>query len=167
VSEERWVVIPGWDRFQHYKDRDPPWIKLYTDLIHNEEWLGLTCHQRGVLVSLWVEYAASGRQLRGNTATLTRRLGDRVTNRTLERLRQAGFVEFSASKPLAPRYQDASPEGEGEREGERERKKVERKKPRYVDPTRSVPRNGTVCPHCGVPVSGPHALAEHIDNVHW
>jgi hypothetical protein len=34
----RTIHIRSWDRFQHYKDRDPPWIKLYRDLLTTESW---------------------------------------------------------------------------------------------------------------------------------
>jgi len=33
------LSVKGWDRFQHYKDRDPPWVKLYRDLLTSESWL--------------------------------------------------------------------------------------------------------------------------------
>lgn len=36
----------GWDRFQHYKDRDPPWVKLYRDLLTTESWVLGTDHSR-------------------------------------------------------------------------------------------------------------------------
>jgi hypothetical protein len=39
-----WISVVGWDRFQHYKDRDPPWVKLYRDLLTTESWvLGTDC----------------------------------------------------------------------------------------------------------------------------
>jgi len=31
--------IRNWERFQHYKDRDPPWVKLYRDLLTSESWV--------------------------------------------------------------------------------------------------------------------------------
>lgn len=31
--------IKHWERFQHYKDRDPPWVKLYRDLLTSESWV--------------------------------------------------------------------------------------------------------------------------------
>ena len=34
-----YIVLLNWDRFQHYKDRDPPWVKLYRDLLTSESWL--------------------------------------------------------------------------------------------------------------------------------
>jgi hypothetical protein len=98
---ERYIVIPRWEEFQHYRDRDPVWVKVYTRLLSDDGFRDLTFHQRGVLVSLWIEYARSGRQLRDNTATLTRQLGGRVMTRDIEALTHAGFITFSASAPLA------------------------------------------------------------------
>ena len=99
---DRWIVIPRWDEFQHRdmaRSSVPPWIKLYTKLMSDDEFLGLSFHLRGLLVSLWLEYAAARRQLSGSTVALTRRLGQRVTVRDLESLNHAGFIEVSASKP--------------------------------------------------------------------
>lgn len=33
------ISIKNWERFQHYKDRDPPWIKLYRDMLTSESWV--------------------------------------------------------------------------------------------------------------------------------
>src|SRR6201999_2272789 len=35
----KYISIKGWDRFQHYTDRDPPWVKLYRDLLTSESWV--------------------------------------------------------------------------------------------------------------------------------
>lgn len=115
---DRWIVIPNWDPstdpdgvkhdgFQHYPDRDPKWIKTYRTLLAKDEFLSLSFHLRGVLMSVWLEYAAANRQLRDSTLTLTRRLGQRVTTRDLETLNRAGWITFSASAPIAPRYTGA------------------------------------------------------------
>ena len=108
---ERWIVVEKWDGpggFQHYTDRDPIWIKNYRDLLAKEEYLTLSFNRRGILHGLWLEYAASNRAIRERTVTLTRRLGQRVTRADLEALNDAGWITFSASKPLAPRYHNAS-----------------------------------------------------------
>lgn len=115
----RWIVIPNWDGpegFQHYKDRTPRWIKNYTELLHDDGYLQLTLVQRGVLHGLWMEYASARRQIPDSTLTVSRRLGQRVTRATLDSLNHAGFIVYSASKPLALRYHDASPEKSREEE---------------------------------------------------
>jgi hypothetical protein len=111
-----WIVIPNWDRFQHYRDRNPAWIKVYTELLDDTDYLDLTETQRAVLHGLWLMYAKSHRIVPTNTSKLSRRLNLRVTKRTLNALSDAGFIEVSASKPLARPEHLASPEGEREKE---------------------------------------------------
>jgi hypothetical protein len=100
VNDETWIIVRNWERFQHYKDRDPYFIKLYTELQHDHNWLALTGHQRAVLVGIWLEYASARCQLPLNTASLTRRLALRVSSATLEALNHAGFIEFSSRAAL-------------------------------------------------------------------
>jgi hypothetical protein len=33
------ISVIGWEKFQHYKDRDPPWVKLYRDVLTTESWV--------------------------------------------------------------------------------------------------------------------------------
>ena len=101
---ERYIVVNNWSEFQHYKDRSPKWIKNYTELLHDEGYRALSGHQRGLLHGLWLEYASARAHLTLNTRSLTRRLGLRVMMRDLDALSHAGFITFSASTPLAPRY---------------------------------------------------------------
>jgi hypothetical protein len=101
VSKKSWIVIPNWDKFQHYKDRTPNWVKTYLELLHNDAYLSLTGHCRGVLHGLWLVYASSCGQVTLDTRSLSRQLGLRVTSQQLESLNQAGFIRFRASKPLA------------------------------------------------------------------
>jgi len=113
MSDERWIEVVHWHRFQHYSDRDPPWIKNYLALLHDENYLSLTGHQRAVLHGLWLEYASARCQLRANTVSLTRRLGLRVSSAQLKALNHAGFIRFVASKPLAlARSREAETEAE-------------------------------------------------------
>ena len=33
VERVKYITIPNWEKFQHYKDRKPYWIKVYIDII--------------------------------------------------------------------------------------------------------------------------------------
>jgi hypothetical protein len=44
----------NWRRFQHFKDRKPPWIKLYRDLLDDLEWHKLNGEAAKFLVQLWL-----------------------------------------------------------------------------------------------------------------
>ena len=48
------MYIKDWERFQHYKNRKPPWIRLYRDLLDDPEFFGLTGDQVKTLVLLWL-----------------------------------------------------------------------------------------------------------------
>jgi len=114
------IHISRWDDFQHYGKREAPWIKNYTRLLSDETYRKLTLQQRGVLHGLWLEYARSHRELPDDTASISRRLGVRVSRATLEALNHAGFIVVSASTMLAPRYHGASTEGEGDKTNNQE-----------------------------------------------
>ena len=36
------IVIDAWAKLQHFKDRDPIWVKLYRDLRHDRRWRQLS-----------------------------------------------------------------------------------------------------------------------------
>jgi hypothetical protein len=100
---EQWIVISKWDRFQHYGNRTPPWIKIYTELLDDPNFSRLTHTERSTLLGLWLQYARSRRAIPLDTRWITRAINANVTRKTLESLNHAGFITFSASKPLASR----------------------------------------------------------------
>lgn len=46
--------IKGWSKFQHFKDRTPPWIKLYRDVLDDPDWHALDGDSAKHLVMLWL-----------------------------------------------------------------------------------------------------------------
>lgn len=117
-----WIVVPNWEKFQHYKDRNPVWMKLYFELNSRDDWRQLSYPQRGVLVSVWLEFGRSNGLLR--LTSLGGRLGKWFKNETLEALIQAGYIELSSSKPLAltrsrETEEEPSKEGSSQREAPR------------------------------------------------
>lgn len=122
MTGDEWIIIPNWEKFQHYKDRTPAWIKLYTDLAHDPNWEALSAAARGLLVTCWIEQALSRGQ--ASVKQIQNRIGAGYKHALLESLCDAGFIELSASKPLALRYHDASPEKEKEKKGVRPRSRA-------------------------------------------
>jgi hypothetical protein len=96
-----WIVVRKWDKFQRYSERRPPWIKLYTDLNSNDDWLGLSTAARGMLTTIWVEYARSGGHLR--VGTCMQLCGKSARSKHLEALNHAGFIDVLASSPSPTR----------------------------------------------------------------
>lgn len=117
--DDRTISIPGWEKFQHYKKRRPPWIKLHTDLLHRDEYLDLSGFDRAVLHGLWLMAAENAHDtptiaVRHVSSTLAMRANS--VHAAIERLNHAGFIHVSASKALARRKQSAIPETETETE---------------------------------------------------
>jgi hypothetical protein len=46
--------IKNYKKFQHFKDRKPPWVKLYRDILDDLEWHELDPKASKVLVMLWL-----------------------------------------------------------------------------------------------------------------
>jgi len=129
VTGEPWIVIPNWDRFQHYTDRDPRWLKDHVSQLHDDDWSHLTLTERGALQTLRLLYAASDGKL--PTSDAKRAIGYRGTRaaRIFERLNDAGLIAFSASKPLALTRS-------------REKRREEKKERASAKPENQRPMNG-------------------------
>ena len=48
------IKVKGWNKFQHFKDRKPPWIKLYRDILDDLEWHELDPVAAKALVAIWL-----------------------------------------------------------------------------------------------------------------
>lgn len=144
-DDERWIVIPNWEKFQHpdviraaKKGHALPWIRLYTGLLDDANYMRLSFRLRGLLVDIWMLYATHRMQLPDSPSYIARACGfptehelrswreagesvvrdgrdshpapveDTVRRRDLERLEKAGFITLGASKPLASASTGAS-----------------------------------------------------------
>lgn len=92
-----WIVIPNWDKFQHYSDRTAPWIKLYLELRDKDEWACLSYAERGLLVSIWMAYSASKGVVQ--VSKLAQKCGHTTRQSHIDSLLAAGFIQIVASKP--------------------------------------------------------------------
>jgi len=117
--------IKNWDTYQHYKDRKPPWIKLYRDILDDPEWHELSGDDAKSLVMLWLIASESTDGSIPNIKTLSFRLRIKETqvNQLLARL--SHWLVQDASIVLADSKHDAIPETERETYTETETKKKE------------------------------------------
>ena len=51
---DRYISIINWEKYQHYKDRNPPWIKLYHSLLDNYEYSCLQDDSKLLLLSFYM-----------------------------------------------------------------------------------------------------------------
>jgi hypothetical protein len=55
--------VKNWGEFQHFKDRAPPWIKLYKKLLDDKNWHELDSDAAKCLISLWLLASETGGDL--------------------------------------------------------------------------------------------------------
>jgi len=112
----------NWDKFQHYRNRTPPWIKLHRDLLNDRAFALLPIASKALAPLLWLLASESEKgEINAEIDDLVFRLhiSEDEIKHGLEALIQRGFF-IVASNTLAPCYQHASAEREGEGETERE-----------------------------------------------
>jgi predicted Fe-S protein YdhL (DUF1289 family) len=115
------IIKPkNWDKFQHYRNRTPPWIKLHRDVLNDRAFMLLPTSSKALAPLLWLLASESEKnEINADLDDLEFRLRMKKSEIKdgLEALIRQGFFEV-ASNVLAECYQDASAEREGEGETE-------------------------------------------------
>lgn len=117
--------IKDWQRFQHYKNRRPPWIRYYHDTLEDPEICALSDRDYRILTQLW-QVASEDKTLQGllpSADVIAWKL-----RRTVEVIEESfkaltpwlATVEQDASNTRATREQVAVPEAEERREEKRQ-----------------------------------------------
>lgn len=111
--------VKGWPKFQHYKKRNPPWIRLYRDLLEKKEWHKLSYASRSLAIAVWL-IASENEDVACGIVTsdyeelaFRARMKDTDVIEAIKELIKQGFVEYLEPEQadlLAPRYQVATPE---------------------------------------------------------
>jgi hypothetical protein len=114
------MKIKGWDEFQHFKDRTPPWIKLYRYLLDDPEWHELSGDDSKILVMLWL-IASEDKAMEGNLPNIKNlafrlRITESKLKQSLNKLYH--WVIFDDIIAISDRYQHDAPETETETETE-------------------------------------------------
>ena len=92
MSAVEYIVIPSWEKFQHYKKPKPRWVKLYRDLLGHYEIMQLTVTERWILVGLWCLAAETDNKIPADLKYLTHRLCAEVSVESLLNLQTYGLL---------------------------------------------------------------------------
>jgi len=114
------MQIKNWKKFQHFKDRKPPWVKLYRDLLDDIEWFELDPKAAKVLTMLWLIASEDD----GNIPTTKQlafrlRMSEKETEVCISKL--SHWLIQDDNTTISTRYQDDAPETETETELETEK----------------------------------------------
>ena len=118
--------IKDFSKFQHFKDRSPPWVKLYRDILDDPDWHELDGNSAKILVMLWL--IASEDETKQGCLPDTRKLCFRLrtTESELEHAvtKLSHWLERVDIAVISDRYQPDAPERAGE-ETEKSREETE------------------------------------------
>jgi hypothetical protein len=123
--------VKNWEKHQHFKDRRPPWVKLYRDLLENPDWHYLSGDDAKLLVALWL--IASEDETKTGLLPDVKRIAFRLRstekqiNQQLTRLSE--WLIHDDINVISERYQFVSPETETETETETENRGRDKKAP--------------------------------------
>lgn len=130
----QFIRIREWAKYQHYKDRNPPWIKLYREMISSRFWVECSDASRVLAVASMMLAAATDNKIPASKVYIRRvaylnqdpDYSELIATQFVEIIDDKGKVIKDASTLLASckqSVQNARPETETETEGEKETQK--------------------------------------------
>jgi hypothetical protein len=121
------MKIKNWKKFQHFKDRRPPWIKLYRDILDDVEWHELDAQSSKILVMLWLIASEDENGILPSVKALSFRLRTSETSIKSTISKLSHWLDHDDIVEISCGYQDDLPETETETEKEKEKEKEQRK----------------------------------------
>jgi len=132
------MKISNWDTWQTFrKDRGtPPWIKVYRNLLSNEQWVELSDAEKGQLVSIWILAADKDGTIPDSPKMIQRMaMLDAIPN--ISKFIQLGFMSTTCqpdgNQEIISCPQLDAPEKSREEESREDKKPVRRFTPPSVD----------------------------------
>lgn len=105
-----YLQVKNWDNFQHYKERNPPWIKLHRDLLRDYEFMCLQDASKLHLMLIWLLASQLDNKIPADENFIKNQIG--VSGKiNFNELIDKGFL-IDASNTLASCKQSAMPETE-------------------------------------------------------
>jgi len=108
--------IKNWEKYQHYKDRNPPWIKLHVEILASEDWVTLADASKLLMVVCMIVAARNNGVIEGSPDYL-KRVAYLDKRPDLSPLIECGFLEevLADASESKQAQADARPEGETEK----------------------------------------------------
>jgi len=84
--------VKNWRRFQHYKDRNPPWIKLHVEILQSQDWVMLADASK-LLAVVCMIIASRNEGMVPNSPAFLKRIAYLDKEPNLKPLIECGFLE--------------------------------------------------------------------------
>ncbi len=134
-----YLRIKEWERFQHYHDRSPPWIKLHRELLTSRTWVSLNDASRVLAIACMLLASATDNRIPADAGYLKRVAylnsdadwSELVSTEFLELVDESSQVKAAASKVLA---------NDTKRSSEERREETEQRRGEEITRARGVSR---------------------------
>ena len=138
-SETRYFRVVNLEKYQHYKHRNPPWIKLHASTLEDYEFGRLQDASKMHLCAIWLLASRTENKIPWDHEWVAKRI-NATAEVDLGSLQHAGFIELiaDASNTLAKCKQSALSETETETETETERETERERERENPAPDRST-----------------------------
>jgi hypothetical protein len=78
------IFVKNWAKFQHFRNRSSPWIKLYRDLLDDPDWHKLDPKAAKTLIMLWMSaFGQSGELPKAHKLAFRLRMSEKELNQQL------------------------------------------------------------------------------------
>lgn len=115
--------IKNWEKFQHYKDRNPPWIKLHVETLSSADWVTLADASKLLMVVCMI-LASKEQGVFVGDLDYIRRVAYLDKRPDLTPLIKCGFIEEVLADASASKQPQADVRPEKEAEAEKEKKET-------------------------------------------
>ncbi len=97
------LKVKNWKRFQHYRDRNPPWIKLHFTLLTSSDWVALNDASRVLAIACMLIASRNEGQIDDSPLGLAyiRRVAFLNAKPNLKPLIECGFLESASASASA------------------------------------------------------------------
>ena len=114
-----YISMRGWAKHQHYKHRNPPWIKIHKELLHDYGFSCLQSASKAHVMLMWLLASQMDNKIPADAKWIASRIGCDKDKIDLKHLISCGFISDD-SNALADCKQSAIAETETETEAETE-----------------------------------------------
>ncbi|AYD02218.1 hypothetical protein [Neorhizobium sp. NCHU2750] len=111
------LKVRNWEQFQHYKDRNPPWIKLHFALLASEDWVSVDDASKLLAVVCMLVASRNNGFVPNNPAYL-KRVAYLDATPNLEPLISCGFLENTLADARPAQADDSAPQADARPETE-------------------------------------------------
>ena len=115
MSEGEFLTVPGLCKWQHYKKRTPPWIKLHREVLNDYKFSRLQDASKAHLLAIWLLASQMDNKIPYDSDWIAKRINATQSLDMVELL-SSGMIAIvvDASKVIAPHKQSAVVETETE-----------------------------------------------------